>query len=635
MKVLLTVALMIGLVASAAKPFNPQNLLPGMGLAHNTHVKTMMKSFKSRLRGFDAQQAEYLVPVSDAEICKGTNFVSEVTKVYTLCSVGSVAPLLNQSIPSTLEGIRNAWETYCNGACVSAAAALLDTYAVCIHPYLKLQGMSWQYLCSSRDPAGDRCGVTLSKFGEVVKCEERSYLSCYDSEFCTWISGSESSECQASYTQTVLSSLCGSCAMGFAELNNQSPKYGSSDISDGLNQFCLRAPSGAYCLPTLQTAAQVSAASLGEALQRICGNNDLYYCYRTTAERRSAASISDARREFVECAARYRNVTASVNRNCFPKFESTLSDERSSFSVIVASDHTCLKNSKGALCSASWLSFFSDDCVWDTYFGHCKSPCPATVANLVSNLGCCIGMFQQILTTPKISLDDIPYIPGYVPTLTPPPPAAPGTTAPVVLGSGEELIPNPVDGGMYDDVALCNVSGFNQTLRKRCVVPTAQTAGSILVPMAYSEINANAGRKMRVKASLRFDIAAAAGVPVNAIVNDDIVENSTVKVATSSARRQTTANGCEYKYTIQALTTAYAKLAASNVYSAAASGRVPLTNTQALLSSECASTCAGTAGVNSISQVKPGVVSTFEFTSSSFVASTCLSIALAILLSLL
>jgi hypothetical protein len=235
----------------------------------------------------------------------------------------------------------------------------------------------------------------------------------------------------------------------------------------------------------------------------------------------------------------------------------------------------------------------------------------------------------------RLSPEDIPFIPGYTGdtstlapmTLTAP---APGTTAPVVLGSGEELIPNPVDGGLYD-LAVCNVDGLNQTLRKRCAVPAmAKASGSLLVPLVFREINANPERKMRVKGSLRVDVAATARVSVDAIVNDDIVESSSVKVATASGRRQSsTTNGCQYKYTIQATSTTDANIAASNVNNAAASGRIPLTNTQASLSNECASTCAGTAGVDSINQVQS--VSGSASISSTSVGCTCLTFVLAVL----
>jgi hypothetical protein len=260
---------------------------------------------------------------------------------------------------------------------------------------------------------------------------------------------------------------------------------------------------------------------------------------------------------------------------------------------------------------------------------------------LITNLGCCAGNIQQFAVSSDVedvplTPDELPYIPGYTgdtstpaPTMTLAP--APGTTAPVVVGSGEELIQNPVDGGLYE-LGICNVDGLNQTLRKRCIVSTPVTvSGSIVVPMVYSEINASPERKLRVKGSLRIDVAAAAHVPVDAIVRDDIVETTAVKVATAaSGRRQSsTANGCKYTYTIQAASTTDANAANSNVNSAAASGRVPLTNTQATLSQECSTTCAGSGGVSSIDQVQSGGSSSSSGVS---ITSTCLAIVAATLL---
>jgi len=651
MKLLLTIALIIGLVAGAAKPFNPQSLIPEMG-AHDTHLDTAMKSFKSRLRGFDAQQAEYLVPVSDAEICKGPDFVANLTKVYTLCAFVSVLPLGNQSVPSTTEGIRNAWDDFCNGVCMLAASAVFETYAVCLHPYLKLQGMAQKYLCSTRDSAGDRCGVTMSKFDEVTSCKSHSFQSTCNaaSEFCSWTttttsSGFSYSSCSPLYTQNVLSTLCGSCAYGLAKLNNQFPQYGDSEISDGLSQLCLKAPSGAFCLPSLVqfASAGVSVEKLfltQTGLNSVCGNNDLSYCVRAAVGQSAAAQVAKARARFISCARTYSNVTSSINSYCLPSLKSSLNDARGSSRNI---ELMCLKNADGNYCIPLSLTLMTNPCVlFALGLGTCTSACASNVSSLVSSLGCCIGNIQGFATgnddeEGPLSPEDLPFIPGYtgdsstlapMPTMAP----APGTTAPVVLGSGEELIPNPVDGGLYG-LGVCNVDGLNQTLRKRCAVPAAaKVSGSILVPIVYSEINANPARKMRVKGSLRVDVATTAQVPPESIVDDDIVEAPSVKVATSAGRRQsgsTTASGCQYKYTIKAASTTDANLAASNVNNAASSGRVPLTSTQATLSNECASTCAGSGGVSSIDQVQSGSSSSMR------VASTCLAIVAATLLLLL
>jgi hypothetical protein len=433
MKVLLTIVLIIGLVAGAAKPFNAHVLLPQMG---DAHVKKMMISIKSRLRGFDAQQAQYLLPVSDAEICKGTNFATDASKMYTLCSRTSVIPLVNQSVTPTTQGIRTAWENYCSGVCMAASNALLDTYEVCLHPHLKLQAMAQRYLCSTRDSAGDRCGVTMSTFSEVTSCQLYDSQSTCDpaSEFCTWtVKDAAPSTCVPMYSQKVLSSICGSCLMGFAMLSNQFPSYGTEGISDTLELFCLRAPSGAYCLPLLQTEAAAPAEATDVEVPRLCGNKDLYYCIRAMASQGSAMKISEARREFVACAATYKNLTSSIESHCLPNFVGSVISARSSNYDI---DAMCLRNAKGDYCLLSFFSFLFADCTLSTRStGQCDAPCPAVLADTVNTLGCCIGTFQEMITAQDahLSPEDLPYIPGHVPTPTPTMLPAPATTAPVIL----------------------------------------------------------------------------------------------------------------------------------------------------------------------------------------------------------
>jgi hypothetical protein len=88
-----------------------------------------------------------------------SDFVSNLTKVYTLRAFI----------------IRTAWEDFCSGVSMTAASAVFETFAVCLHPYLKLQGMAQKYLCSTRDSAGDRCGVAMSKFDEVTSSQKHSF----------------------------------------------------------------------------------------------------------------------------------------------------------------------------------------------------------------------------------------------------------------------------------------------------------------------------------------------------------------------------------------------------------------------------------------------------------------------------
>jgi hypothetical protein len=647
---LLTVAVIVGVVSAAsAYPFKAQALFPAMNQHSMAARATGMsgKSFKERFRRFDAQQAQYLVPVSDAPICKGPDFVANLTKVYTLCAFVSVIPLSNSSVPPTSQGIRAAWEDFCSGVCMTTAKAVFDTYAVCLHPYLKLQGLSQTYMCENRDSSGDRCGVTASKFDAVRTCSRNNYQSTCSaaSEFCSWTtissgSGFTYSYCIPSFTQSLLSNLCSSCTMGLAKLNNQFPQYADSTIADGLNELCLQAPSGAYCLLSMTQFAQagIRVDSLFDSqasLDSVCTNADLLYCVQASTGLDVASRVANARARFISCAKQYNNVTASVNAYCLPNYKSSLDGTRQSSGNSMSL--MCLKNAAGKYCVPLIANFTSSSCFESTFgTGTCSSSCAPILSSFVSDLGCCVGTLQGFLTVPDIqsaplSPEEFPYIPGYdgdtsTPAPTTPMAPAPGTNAPVVLGSGEELLPNPIDGGMYS-FAGCGIDGLNQTLRKRCAVPTLVTvSGKLLIPMVFSEINSNPQRKMRVKGSLRIDVAGAARVPVSTIINDDIVESSSVKVTTTSAgRRQTTgatsANGCMYTYTIQATSSTDGNLAVANINNAAASGRLELTTTQATLSNECASTCAGSSGVSSIDQVQSGSTS-----GSIRVASTCIEV---------
>ena len=145
----------------------------------------------------------------------------------------------------------------------------------------------------------------------------------------------------------------------------------------------------------------------------------------------------------------------------------------------------------------------------------------------------------------------------------------------------------------YDGNAPCELTYSvepTEELREECGL-APEIRKRLSVKIAFSKIRGNRKLRRKFRNALRRDVARACGVSEDNIKNDDIVENTELKVQVTGRRMRTLAeeSGCEYVFELSVGDQAVADSASAAFDSQAASGDLELESTSALATSdECA-----------------------------------------------
>ena len=209
-------------------------------------------------------------------------------------------------------------------------------------------------------------------------------------------------------------------------------------------------------------------------------------------------------------------------------------------------------------------------------------------------MGCCAGTLQEASSFVQISLEDFPkelrgMFANQYSTRAELDKRVITYNGTVNVTAGEEEI-EALATGFLDSFSACGVQNVNSTLSKGCKVVSYKAKRSMKLKIRWSSLQANATLKAQIKAGLKKDVATAAGLPEMAIVNDVIVEDTSVTVS-GSRRRQNSNSGIRYEFEIETDDEALTNASAQNFDDAQTSNDgVVLTQTNVAVS-ECTVNC--------------------------------------------
>ena len=562
---------------------------------------------KANMHHFRTQQA-LPAPASDDPICQTAEYTTLLLSLYTECVSLGALPVGNTY--DTDASATAAWDSFCAATCVSSlqANAIGTQYWICLDKSTQWFAEFSVFGCNR--VAGERCGVTLDRIPRAFACENRrSRTSCNAaSATCQWevstnSNGFESGECNPILSNTLLDGVCSTCLDNYnSGLGRTYSRNQFSIALRGAKDFvCIRDSNNGYCWVSVSNAIDsISSTGLTNAtVGALCGNSNERGCFKRVMTASVGMIQSQARAQFLRCAMLYGNVTSSVNRYCMPTFTQTMASAESS--AYIASS-LCVQNARGDYCMSYVIPVVGNPCYWYADFGFCTTACTQNLTGTVTAMGCCTGTIHEFVNViTRINIADAPPVNGAQPTL-PPSPTAPPTTSPVVLADNEELIENPVGGGLHA-LSTCSVPGMAETLRKRCRLVRYTVQRALSLRLVWSAINADPALKASIKASIEADTAAPLGVSPRDL-NGTLSEDPTIQVAvaTTNRRQGGTASGTRYTFTAAAETPEDAQRVGSDFDAKLGEGGINMQQTIATLEASGCSSCTGTEGSSAVNQ---------------------------------
>ena len=458
----------------------------------------------------------------------------------------------------------------CSGSCVTDQVALFRSNPECMVDPTTGAAMNAralaavsEHMCTTEN--GEVCGVQLKAVGEL-SCDEASV--CRASSRCD-------ANCNPQFSASVLGQLCGTCSSGLMP-HLEAFGESASAFAAGLQVMCTTKSGGAasetnpYCIGSTMTALAMMSAQ-GTTAATMCAA-DAEVCVPKMISLIASQSKLEAEGAFKMCLL----MGSSSQQACLTTFEASL---RGAATTGAIGRLLCAKNRAS---TPRWC--------YDDLMGYLSlsSSCPAEPAAMLTQSGCCLPLINDAV---RMMLPTFPatYLPSGQRTIVynmTSRAAFTYTHTSLYARTSLDRSVQPMAG-----VVACAGNTTEQwTLVESSCPPVLSTRPSASMPvtLAWERVSANPALKARVEASLRADVAVAAGVGPDQIVNAQLVQGTgTVQLRAASRRQASTGANCQFTFEVDGATEAEATAAAATFEQKKTAGTLVTASTAATVQSEC------------------------------------------------
>eukprot|EP00672_Neobodo_designis_P026124 CAMPEP_0174830166 /NCGR_PEP_ID=MMETSP1114-20130205/2373_1 /TAXON_ID=312471 /ORGANISM="Neobodo designis, Strain CCAP 1951/1" /LENGTH=500 /DNA_ID=CAMNT_0016063953 /DNA_START=1 /DNA_END=1503 /DNA_ORIENTATION=- len=291
-------------------------------------------------------------------------------------------------------------------------------------------------------------------------------------------------------------------------------------------------------------------------------------CLRRTAQAFDTVMSASANIELRQCLSRAHWSAATTE--CYSNYKSTVALGKSA-----AAQYT-------AVCSRGAGPSQNDWCMpamhrWSRLSCYsCNTTCYTLATTLATDMGCCANHLDRMQST-RVFPSDFP--PEYRAGVSFSYAERYNTSHNVTL---QQLGFFPGCPSFYNASEVASIVAAG---RAACPRAPAVSRELPLRGLRWSAISGNATRRAALTAALRTDVALAAGVLVDDVVDAALAEDAS-QALTVASRRQAVA-GTKFTFGIRADTTAAASLAASEFDTAATNGNLRVDSAAAVLAEGC------------------------------------------------
>ena len=598
-------------------------------------------SLKTASRGMNVQQA-----VTDAETlaqldklssgCKSK--VAGIIGGQALCAVGGASSTANNTaqaqsvfptgIYETDAAAEQKWAEFENSNCykqfVKPGSELVRKDQACYKEAVSVFGLDaiFEYLETAvlfeamtkvKGSNKVRCGAMYSGVLRAGTCEDKKGAACGAAPYCRTIPASRiqgpdpstnnpgnllkiDHTCEADPAKAV-EGACNGCftKLGKALISafpSAAAEYSFLALYD--SSQCATTPDGQKCAAVLDANdAKYNGypPSSSAGLDSYCKDPKMLRCLLKTWIPSITITKNDAIDDLHDCIDDLDGRASPTS--CLNEFVDTIGVAKEGEAVLSL---LCRKNAKGDYCLNQRYKLYteSNGCLNKAMSRQSCGSCAGNLTTLLGNMGCCAGTLQEASSFVQISLEDFPkelrgMFANQYSTRAELDKRVITYNGTVNVTAGEEEI-EALATGFLDSFSACGVQNVNSTLSKGCKVVSYKAKRSMKLKIRWSSLQANATLKAQIKAGLKKDVATAAGLPEMAIVNDVIVEDTSVTVS-GSRRRQNSNSGIRYEFEIETDDEALTNASAQNFDDAQTSNDgVVLTQTNVAVS-ECTVNC--------------------------------------------
>mmetsp|Transcript_21674 Transcript_21674/g.67298 ORF Transcript_21674/g.67298 Transcript_21674/m.67298 type:complete len:676 (-) Transcript_21674:151-2178(-) len=548
-------------------------------------------------RGFTAQQASVRSVAANASCTSSAMQASSyMAAVNASCGADVRASLelffmFNVSTPAA----RAAVDTMCSASCQAAYKAFVDAYAPCGNDGAARGLKAVTTMCQRW--GGDYCAYKLRAIADL-DCVATTEVACTTNSFCQWTGAN----CTSSNSAAVLEQVCTPCYEAFISVMQDVPaghgaytgvfqniRAAGIPVAPGPSHVppvFVRLQHGLVCSKVRNTFCFPIFANLDWRLYKLLNPiNTLPIedipgilsntctdvgaaCLRRTAQAFDTVMSASANIELRQCLSRAHWSAATTE--CYSNYKSTVALGKSA-----AAQYT-------AVCSRGAGPSQNDWCMpamhrWSRLSCYsCNTTCYTLATTLATDMGCCANHLDRMQST-RVFPSDFP--PEYRAGVSFSYAERYNTSHNVTL---QQLGFFPGCPSFYNASEVASIVAAG---RAACPRAPAVSRELPLRGLRWSAVSGNATRRAALTAALRTDVALAAGVLVDDVVDAALAEDAS-QALTVASRRQAVA-GTKFTFGIRADTTAAASLAASEFDTAATNGNLRVDSAAAVLAEGC------------------------------------------------
>jgi hypothetical protein len=480
---------------------------------------------------------------------------------------------------------------------------------------------------------GATCGMQYMRFSRMFGgCEKYNSSWCQTAApFCKARSGADlpdeqewgsqaggtktpepATTCKEDWGTAAFGKICTGCfakflAQGKETMDSSSNFYGF--FTTFAKQICgAKSPKGKLCYPLLMPKVEAAAGNpfaSTTAMDGFCTGpeaREYLPCIKRLFSSGASNDKIEAVRQFKTCWRANANTTARAG--CMNAYKKAMYNvkQRTLQSKFLCSKNPAAANTQYCFTAHHKLHHNSNGCYNKARTGQTCSSCQAGLQTAVDGMGCCAGLIQTYYTAPrKLTKADYPRMHGFQPPADFTPDQI-GSTAPLRAAKAGERLTKTSGTGYMALMARCGVTGLNETLRFMCGGAKFKRTGKKLgLKIKFNSLHST--QKETLKSAMKTDVANNLGLSEDEIVNDELVEDTSISVSGSTAGRvmelESANSGTQYTFDIEAEDDASATAASESFDSLAADDGFDLAETEYELDESVSTTAVSTSTTTS------------------------------------